>query len=123
MEVDVIGLAETNLSWSPNDISIAKTKVKDAFNEKGKIQTSASKEPVAPDYQPGGTMTIVGRRHMGRVLEASKDKEGLGRWSWIKLEGKEKNLYVVTAYRVQQESSNGTSTAYTQQRKLLQKKG
>eukprot|EP00957_Ditylum_brightwellii_P194301 14798209-Ditylum_brightwellii.AAC.1 len=121
MEVDIIGLAETNISWMPKDISITRIKVKEAFNRKGKIQTSASKEPVAPDYQPGGKLTVVGRRHIGRILEANKDKEGLGRWSWVKLEGKKINLYVITAYRVQQKSSNEISTAYTHQRKLLQK--
>eukprot|EP00957_Ditylum_brightwellii_P151980 11573319-Ditylum_brightwellii.AAC.1 len=47
----------------------------------------------------------------------------MGRWSWIKLEGQKTNLYVVTAYRVQQEKSEGTATAYTQQRKIFRKKG
>eukprot|EP00957_Ditylum_brightwellii_P068115 5170506-Ditylum_brightwellii.AAC.1 len=47
----------------------------------------------------------------------------MGQWSWMKLEGQKTNLYVVTAYRVQQENSEGTSTAYTQQRKILRKKG
>eukprot|EP00957_Ditylum_brightwellii_P032038 2429538-Ditylum_brightwellii.AAC.1 len=119
MVVDVIGLGETNLPWMPNDINIARTKVKEEFNGKGKIQTLASDEPVASDYQPGGTLTVVEGGHIGRVLKTDQDKEGLRRWSWIKLEGTKTTLYVITAYRVQQESSSGTSTAYTQHRKLL----
>eukprot|EP00957_Ditylum_brightwellii_P171975 13093592-Ditylum_brightwellii.AAC.1 len=60
---------------------------------------------------------------MGHVLDAKEDMDGLGRWDWFCLEGKRKNLYVATAYRVQQEDSNGTSTACTQQKKLLRQKG
>eukprot|EP00957_Ditylum_brightwellii_P060276 4577777-Ditylum_brightwellii.AAC.1 len=68
-------------------------------------------------------MSIIGGRHMGCVLDAKEDMDGLGRWSWFCLEGKRTNLYIATAYRVQQEDSNGTSTACTQQKKLLRQKG
>eukprot|EP00957_Ditylum_brightwellii_P046160 3502298-Ditylum_brightwellii.AAC.1 len=60
---------------------------------------------------------------MGCVLGAKEDMDRLGRWSWFCLEGKRTNLYVATAYRVQQENSNRTSTACTQQKKLLRQKG
>eukprot|EP00957_Ditylum_brightwellii_P134056 10220525-Ditylum_brightwellii.AAC.1 len=60
---------------------------------------------------------------MGRVLDAKEDIDRLGRWSWFCLEGKRTNSYVATAYRVQQEDSNGTSTTCTQQKKLLRQKG
>eukprot|EP00957_Ditylum_brightwellii_P110734 8445005-Ditylum_brightwellii.AAC.1 len=60
---------------------------------------------------------------MGHVLDAKEDIDGLRRWSWFCLEGKRTNLFVATAYRVQQEDSNGTSTACTQQKKLLRRKG
>eukprot|EP00957_Ditylum_brightwellii_P206725 15349686-Ditylum_brightwellii.AAC.1 len=60
---------------------------------------------------------------MGRVLDAKEDQDGLGRWSWFCLEGKRTNLYVATAYKVQQENSSVTSTACTQQKKLQRQKG
>eukprot|EP00957_Ditylum_brightwellii_P132965 10138491-Ditylum_brightwellii.AAC.1 len=77
---------------------------------------SASDDLLVDRRQPGGTMSIIGGRYMGRVLDAKEDRDGLGRWSWFCLEGKRTNLYVATAYRVQQENSNGTSTACTQQK-------
>eukprot|EP00957_Ditylum_brightwellii_P063314 4805212-Ditylum_brightwellii.AAC.1 len=68
--------------------------------------TSSSDDPSATSLQPWGTLTAIGGDHMGRVLDAKEDKDGLGRWSWIELEGQGSKLYVATAYRVQQEDSD-----------------
>eukprot|EP00957_Ditylum_brightwellii_P164668 12537709-Ditylum_brightwellii.AAC.1 len=73
LEVEIIGLAETNIPWMPNEISIARKKLKEECNGRRNIDSS---------------------------------------WGETFRE----------AYRVQQESSGGTSTAYTQQKKLLRKK-
>eukprot|EP00957_Ditylum_brightwellii_P033651 2550973-Ditylum_brightwellii.AAC.1 len=82
---------------------------------------SSSDDPSGTDKQPGGMLTAVGGSHVGWTLESGEDKDGLGQWSWITLEGV-KNLYVATAYRVQQENSEGTTTSFVQQKKLLRKK-
>eukprot|EP00957_Ditylum_brightwellii_P117062 8929091-Ditylum_brightwellii.AAC.1 len=79
----------------------------------------ATEDPMIADYHQGGMMTAVGGWHLGRVVDAKEDSDGLGRWSWICLEGQRTNLYVVTAYCVQQEDSDETSTACTQKKKLL----
>jgi len=84
---------------------------------------SSSDDPSGTDKQPGGTLTAAGGSHVGRILESGEDSNGLGRWSWITLEGKNTNLYVATAYRVQQENLEGTKTSFAQQKKLLRKKG
>eukprot|EP00957_Ditylum_brightwellii_P093468 7118272-Ditylum_brightwellii.AAC.2 len=122
-EVDVVCFAETNIPWTPQDIDTTRTKARKEFNGKTKIITSASDDPTVDGRQPGGTMSIIGGRHMGQVLDTKENINGLGRWSWLCLEGKRTNLYVATAYRVQQEDSNGTSTACTQHKKLLSQKG
>ena len=56
----------------------ARTKILEEFKGKYKVQTSASDEPVAAEYQPGGTLTAVGGKHTGRILEANEDAEGMG---------------------------------------------
>eukprot|EP00957_Ditylum_brightwellii_P082169 6248231-Ditylum_brightwellii.AAC.1 len=58
MEVDIIGLAETNIPWTADEIHKARTKMKEDYNGKSKIQTTASDDPVALDYQPGGAYTV-----------------------------------------------------------------
>eukprot|EP00957_Ditylum_brightwellii_P135572 10337101-Ditylum_brightwellii.AAC.1 len=69
--------------------------------------TSSSDNPSATSSQPGGTLMAIGGDHMGRVLDAKEDKDSLGRWSWIELEGQGRKIYIATAYRVQQEDSEG----------------
>eukprot|EP00957_Ditylum_brightwellii_P087098 6629010-Ditylum_brightwellii.AAC.1 len=93
------------------------------FHKKTKIITSASNNPLIGGQQLGGTMSVIGGRHMGQVLDAKEDVDGLGRWSWFWLEGRRTNIYVATSYTVQQKDSDGTSTVCTQQKKLLSQKG
>eukprot|EP00957_Ditylum_brightwellii_P190373 14491877-Ditylum_brightwellii.AAC.1 len=69
-EVDIVGFAETNLTWTPQDKYSARMKLRKEYEGKSKLTTSASDEPSATDYQPGGTLTAVGGNHVGRVLEA-----------------------------------------------------
>eukprot|EP00957_Ditylum_brightwellii_P046686 3542831-Ditylum_brightwellii.AAC.1 len=52
MEVDIIGLAKTNIPWTLDEIHKARTKMKEEYNRKCKIQITASDDPVVSDYQP-----------------------------------------------------------------------
>jgi hypothetical protein len=73
-------------------------------------------------YQPGGTATIVGGNWTGRATTES-DTE-LGRWSEIKIIGKErKAVRIFTAYGVIDNSTAGEKTAYRQQSNILKKQG
>eukprot|EP00957_Ditylum_brightwellii_P183446 13973785-Ditylum_brightwellii.AAC.1 len=80
-EIDIIGFAETNLTWTTQDKYSAKMKLRKEYKGKSKLTTSASDEPSATDYQPGGTLTAVRGNHVERVLEAKIDESGLGWWS------------------------------------------
>eukprot|EP00957_Ditylum_brightwellii_P152574 11613597-Ditylum_brightwellii.AAC.1 len=62
--------------------------MREQYNSKCKISTSSSDNPLGTDKQPGEMLTEVGGSHVGRILESGEDKDGLGRWSWITLEGK-----------------------------------
>ena len=123
MNVDIFDFAETNLAWSPEDRNRARRILTDISASQSKCEMSASNEPSVSSSQPGGTMIGVMGNHVGRVLEAESDESGLGRWSWVCLDGKQTKLYVISAYRVQQENSDGINTTYTQQKKILRMKG
>eukprot|EP00978_Attheya_sp_CCMP212_P006823 scaffold15916_cov59-Attheya_sp.AAC.1 len=62
---------------------------------------------------------------VGRVTETGQDPHGLGRWSYVRLGGTNgKQTYIITAYRVSQDSnSSGDTTAHKQQVRLLRKRG
>eukprot|EP00957_Ditylum_brightwellii_P113384 8645749-Ditylum_brightwellii.AAC.1 len=122
-KVDVAGFVETNIPWTLQDIHTARIKARMEFHKKTKIITLASNDPLIGGQQPGGTMSVIRGRHMEHVLDAKEDVDGLGRWGWFCLEGRRMNLYVATAYRVQQKDSDVTSTVCTQQKKLLRQKG
>eukprot|EP00957_Ditylum_brightwellii_P017633 1328425-Ditylum_brightwellii.AAC.1 len=65
---------------------------------------------------------VVGKQQ-GRILDRNQDKLGMGQWSYEVMTGKSKKVYVVSAYRVAQEKTGDTQTAYTQQNRLMQEKG
>jgi hypothetical protein len=57
-----------------------------------------------------------------RVISQGVDDSGLGRWSWLHLEGKESHfLHVVSAYRPVANFSHGPSTVHAQHECFLSK--
>ena len=110
LQIDVWGLQEINLNTGcPNTAyevaSIFKT------NDIGtKIQMSTSPELFTTRYKPGGTLTGLDSKLVGRVHSQGADT--IGRWSWITLQGaKQRKITIITAYRVcagNLNSSDGT---------------
>ena len=110
LQIDVWGLHEVNLNTGcPNTAyeaaSIFKT------NDIGtKIQTSTSPELFPTRYKPGGTLTGINSKLVGRVHSQGADP--IGRWSWITLQGsQQRKITIITAYRVcagNLHSSDGT---------------
>eukprot|EP00957_Ditylum_brightwellii_P067605 5131794-Ditylum_brightwellii.AAC.1 len=84
---------------------------------------SASNIPCVASEQLGGTMTVVGEKQVGRIITTGVDNTGMGRWNWICLDRKKTKIYIITAYRVQQETSHNTDTTYTQQKKIMRMQG
>eukprot|EP00957_Ditylum_brightwellii_P040097 3034778-Ditylum_brightwellii.AAC.1 len=60
MEVNVVGFAETNIPWTPQDIHTARCKVRQEFHGKSKLITSTNEDPTIAEYQLGGTIMAVG---------------------------------------------------------------
>eukprot|EP00957_Ditylum_brightwellii_P080146 6095868-Ditylum_brightwellii.AAC.1 len=70
--IDIFGLAETNLAWSPNHESTAKYYGQKLFKQLC-IVTCASDDPLASTYQPGGVCMGVAGATIGCILEMTKD--------------------------------------------------
>jgi hypothetical protein len=87
------------------------------------IQTATSSILSDKFYKPGGTMIMVQGNLVGRIKEQGSDS--LGRWTWIKLIGKNKKLItIISAYQVCARPTNKTgTTAYHQQASLLRQRG
>ena len=87
---------------------------------------NATNTPIfEPDvrYQPGGVATCFFGQLTSRYIRQSKDK--YGRWQIHEFQGKHANLKVYTVYRPNYSTDNttGDTTAWAQQRLLLQQDG
>lgn len=123
--IALAGLPETNFNW--NDYR-NRQHFQDSLRrlwEHSTFATSASSEPFASNYQPGGTCTMVLGSWTNRMIDRGSDPSGLGRWSWVTLRGKSSiKITFITCYRVcDQRSYAGERTAYSQQHRLLQLSG
>jgi hypothetical protein len=88
-----------------------------------KTQTSTSTISAEKFYKPGGTMIMAQGDLVGRITERGSDS--MGRWSWIKLVGKNQRLVtLISAYQVCARPTNRTGiTAYHQQQSILRQRG
>jgi hypothetical protein len=119
LNVDILGLIETNIDWEKQNV---RQQCKYAMRSKtpNKIQFSSYLQSTAntnSTYLPGGTLTLVHSPWSSRTSSTS-DPSGMGRWSEVTLNGKDKcNITIITAYRVCDSSSSAhdSNTAYNQQ--------
>jgi hypothetical protein len=83
-----------------------------------------SEEVFTSPVQPGGVAQIILRQLTARVTKHGKDPYGRFVWHEILLDGN-RNLVVVTAYRVSQRRTKGCgpTTSIMQQWRQLRKKG
>jgi len=120
--VGVLSISETNL----NRTKAATKTTYHWFHQTwqfSSLSSSQINENFSSYNQPGGTLTAVVDQWTSRVHSKGQDHSGLGRWSYITLQGKQDfKLTIITAYRVSQKSSAsvGGKTAYMQQFRALQ---
>ena len=66
-------------------------------------------------------MTVLNGALFKYIKDTNVDHTGLGRWSWVKLEGQPGHVTrIVTAYGPCGSKSSGTKTYYQQQRRYIQ---
>ena len=114
----IICLSETNTNWNQSyQITRVHNIAKDIWQTSA-IQPSQHPESFSSQSQRGGTLQILTDRWVSRLQAKGVDPYGLGRWSYMTLQGKGNRLITaITAYRVCKPSIDGTgdTTAYQQQ--------
>jgi hypothetical protein len=107
LDVDIVGLSETNTCWSHHHISSDFRSTLRRYTRQSKtvfgfVSTEIDKCLQTETFQSGGNLTCVLGSLVPRVDGSTiLDKTGLGRWSGVKLEGPDgKKLAIITAYRV-----------------------
>ena len=90
MKADIILLSEIGLNWRNiklEDNWYARTK--DEFQRIASITGHNTHEKTKKKVQWGGTAIIAVNETASRVIQKGTDESGLGRWSWILLQGKD----------------------------------
>jgi hypothetical protein len=123
-QIDIAMLAEIGLYWKnvhPHDKWFER--VHEAFQStKYSIAYNTNEDKLTDTVQFGGVITMATDDESKRVTNYGIDPSGLGRWSWIKLAGREQHaLIVVSAYRPVQ--AIGPNTVYSQHQRFLHQKG
>jgi hypothetical protein len=122
IDADFVGCTEHNLDFTQHRVQeLAYQAIRNTV-EHSKATWSTTPIPFDNTYKPGGTMSCVLGNAIARVKEAGRDD--LGRWSFIKLRGKDNRVInFITVYQVCKTPdgalSKGKCTAAAQQRSLL----
>jgi hypothetical protein len=124
MGAGIICLSESNVNWN---LTYLQNKVSNTVRniwETSALQHSQHPEPYLHQSQRGGTLQIITDRWVSRIQSKGMDPYGLGRWSYMILQGKgDRSVAIITAYRSCKSTfdSAGDTTSYMQQyRSLLQ---
>ena len=124
LEVDIMGMSETNCPWTPAQRSAYDHMMNLRFHSSRTIYTAAKSHDHSAKYQPGGNLLTINGRTTGRVITHGSDS--LGRFCWYTLRGhRDEGILIVTAYRVCQEATDnpGPHTAFSQQYMALRDSG
>jgi hypothetical protein len=121
--IHILAAAEHNLDT--NKFAVRKTLqdiARQTFTHHS-LQTATSSVRANKFYKPGGTLLLAQGDMISHIKE--KGSNTLGRWTWMKLVGKNQKLItVISAYQVCIRPTHRTgTTAYHQQQSLLRQKG
>jgi len=127
-EIDVFGMAETNIDWNPsirNKLYAQLRQHMECTGNKVKLLATSSDEPTIGIKQYGGVAMVTHGDIVGRIGRSGNDEHGLGRWVYMTIQGKEgRKVVVVTLYRLSQNRpTEGQHTAYNQQYRILRQRG
>jgi hypothetical protein len=120
MNVDIFGIAKLNQQMQRGGIRKWTDPIQNVFKYSRNVH-SESKNATELDYNPRGTMTVVKRKWQSRVAKIRSDNKGLGCWSYMKINSKQRSLIIITAYRPC--VSKGINTTWMQQWTILREEG
>lgn len=121
LQVDIAGLAETNLDWNNFENKNNCANIFRNYWKQTKIGMVSSNHRTNQFYQPGGVAMITGFPWASRS-KTYLDESGLGRWTESELTGRcNRKVTIICAYMVCKDSieRSGPNTAYTQQWRIL----
>jgi hypothetical protein len=118
--IDVFGLSEINVAWNKVDYNQQPhARFHGCFEN---LRLGYSYNNTDPDwlspYQPGGTMILCTGTAANRSLQFGSDESGLGRWTWVVLQGREqRKIRIFSVYRPVK--SYGATSTYRQQQRFF----
>ena len=121
-QIDVALLTEIGLSWTHLDNTDRwYERVREAFQStRSEVANNETEPDLTDKAQFGGVLVMAVDDVSHRVISQGKDPTGLGRWSWIRMEGKQKHfLRIVSAYRPV--DSLGTGAVHSQHERYFAK--
>ena len=124
-QAHAILLQENNVDFKNLEVRLAWNSItKQHWTGHHSIHSTSTAQPRSGRYLPGGTTVSVLGDQCSRVTHSGTDKTGMGRYSWVTLQGKEKwKITLISAYRVCHTVNPGPFTTHSQQCHILALKG
>ena len=98
--IDVAGLVETNINWSPSNCHTAQSILR-IRNRNSVLKTTNSDDLTMSNFQPGGMSLILQNNIIGAIDSNGNDERGLGRWTYSIINGKhQQKLVMIKVYRL-----------------------
>ena len=121
-QVDIMGLAETNINWNPSRNKRALTLLRTQYKH-SILLNATSDEPSISFHKPGGASLAILGNAVGTISQKYIDETGLGRWVYTILNAQNhRKIVVITAYRLCHNSlPRGHETVYSQQYRILRR--
>ena len=90
--IDIFGAAETQINFAlvSSEDSASERFFREDPLTPYRIATSQNTSEFLGRRQYGGTLTLARGEITDRVFEAGSDSSGLGKWSWIKVKGRDR---------------------------------
>ena len=123
--IDVVGWQETGIAshMFPRNKRLHE-RMKDPRWSKQRLSAYNNKHERVSRLQYGGTAVMAVNEAAHRVKATGGDPTGLGRWSWILFEGKQRHLVrIISAYVPCKTSGKHRQTVYSQHSRYFQRTG
>jgi len=125
IEANIICLQKMSTNWTMPILWMTGQIINKSEYKAHWISVSAGKAAQDSNFLPGGTLTVALGQWTAWLSGTGSDSHGLGRWSYITLQGSNNiSYFIVSSYHVgPQQPKLGSITAYNQQFRSLLAKG